>query len=187
MMLPHCHLATRLVPCLATILGLGTTPLGGQSPGDLPTGSRVRVSVSATATQVRIGRLLSVSADTLRLATTTGEAPIPFRSITNLELSRGRHGHAGRGGLIGLAVGLGAGLTAGLIAHRESQFIEVNTAGVGLITAIGGGVGAALGALIGSAFKSERWEDVPLTTIGGQAGHPILLTGLAVRLSAPHR
>jgi hypothetical protein len=137
--------------------------------------------------QVRSGRLVSVGADTLRITTTTGVAPIAFGSITKLELSRHRQGHAGDGALIGLLVGLGAGLTAGVVAHRESQMIEVNDGGVVLITAVGGVVGAALGALIGSAFKSERWEVVPLTTVGGQAGHPRLLAGLAVRLSAPRR
>jgi hypothetical protein len=65
------------------------------------------------------------------------------------------------GAFVGLAVGLGGGLLAGTIVHRESQFVNVTTGDVVLLTALGGAVGAGLGALVGSAFRVDYWEALP--------------------------
>jgi hypothetical protein len=159
------------------------TPLAAQEEAGV--GSRIRILLPPPASDLLVGTLVESRPDSLRVETASGDVLAVSRTAINrLQVSRGRHSKAGLGALIGLATGLGGGLVAGTIAHRETQFINITTGGVVLITALGGAVGAGLGALIGSAFKADRWETVPLVsleTVGRADSRPGHLTiGLAI-------
>jgi hypothetical protein len=145
------------------------TPVAAQQNAGV--GSRIRISLRPPASDRLVGTLLESPADSLRVETTSGNVlSLSRTAISRLEVSRGRHSQAGLGALIGLAPGLAGGLVAGTIAHRETQFINITTGGVVLITAMGGAVGAGLGALIGAAFTGDRWEVLPLAS-SKPAGH----------------
>jgi len=150
-----------LAPLWATML---LTPVAAQEEGGV--GSRIRIVLLPPASDLVVGTLVESRADSLRVETASGEVLAVSRTtISRLQVSRGRHSKAGLGALIGLATGLGGGLFAGTTAHRETQFINITTGGVVLITALGGAVGAGLGALIGTAFKADRWEALPLVSL----------------------
>jgi hypothetical protein len=83
----------------------------------------------------------------------------PLAGLKSAQVSRGKHRHAGKGALIGGLSGL--------------AFVVVNTLGGGgggesQGAIIGGGLGAMgalLGAGIGALRKTDRWEDIPVSSL----------------------
>jgi hypothetical protein len=126
-------------------------------------GQRVRLVLQAGDPVV--GHLLESSGDSFRLAGTTGPArTIPASEVRRLEVSVGRHSHAGRGAAIGSAVGGVLGLLA--VASAESDYYYTDgekVVGVVGLTAMGAGVGA----LIGGLTHSERWQEVTVMRPSG--------------------
>lgn len=143
---------------LLLLIGLALVPEPslGQS---LQQGDRVRVTVLVRSYPSRLEGLVNrLTRDSLSVSDRSGQLQSwPWESVTLLERPVGRRGHAGTGALVGGAVGLAVGAFAGATAHRESQFIEVDTGGAVLIAAVVTGVGAGLGAIIGSTVRSDRW------------------------------
>lgn len=162
----------------------------------LERGARVRVTAPSISLEREIGTLGAVQGDTLFLeAGRFGESPtaVPLSAVTRLEVSEGRKGNAG----LGMRVGALAGFLAG-VAVAASQ-IEKRTcdleqegldclgpdfddlgsdlaAGLGM-TMLGTVGGGALGAIVGSAFRTERWArlndldlDFSVTVTGGGLG-----------------
>ena len=90
---------------------------------------------------------------------------IPLASLTRLELYGGR-GFSGwnvlRGAGIGVLVGGAVGAGIGYLTSSEGcgEFERSFCAGVG--AAVLGGAGLVIGAGVGAAVKSDRWEEVPL-------------------------
>jgi len=92
----------------------------------------------------------------------TAQALIPWNDVSVLQRSRGLHNNAAKGALIGLAGGAAFGLGTGILAASQGDsFWDAETGEVLLFTLITGATGAGLGALIGLAIKSEKWENVP--------------------------
>ena len=89
---------------------------------------------------------------------------------TRIEQSSGQESHVVEGALIGLLFG---GIAGGVIAsatHEECVsegwfdcFMAVSKKDATIIGSLAGGLlGAGVGAVIGWAIKTERWEEVPL-------------------------
>jgi hypothetical protein len=78
-------------------------------------------------------------------------------SITRLEISRGRRGHARTGLLLGAVLGLAAVALRDLGCEPDCG--EDKPSGGFIAAAVGGG--ALLGAGIGAVVRSERWEPLP--------------------------
>jgi hypothetical protein len=101
----------------------------------------------------------------IRIRPPGSELAIPIRSVARIEVSQGRHGHAGRGALIGLGSGMLGGVLAGLIvcsgSNCESSGIDGETGIVSIVLGLGGAiVGTGVGALTGSLIRSERWRTI---------------------------
>jgi hypothetical protein len=130
------------------------------------------------------GDLLRLSEDSLYILPAGGVDTLAFATgaIDRLEVSRGRRSNAGKGALLGLAIGAGAGLVFGALASAEecSGFgcTEVGPGEVVAVMALFGATGAGLGALIGAASHSERWEQVPRPYVSAQlhrsVGHVVV-------------
>jgi hypothetical protein len=165
---------------VATLLLFGIQPLSAQD-SPLEPGARVRLQVcdphstlftrrgAASVCTARMeGTFVAVSRDTFRLQTEMQVTPstIPFTSISQLEVSRGRKSHTLLGLAVGSLVGLGAGALAGgsvdcyALGFRDDGVTCVLIgAGAGLVA------GSILGAVTGALIRTERWEEVPLEQV----------------------
>lgn len=141
-------------------------------------GARVRVtilerapvdSMAGLAPGARAsGRLLASRPHTIDLLRDDGDAPgdtlaIPRARIAAFESSRGRHGSAGRGALIGFLAGAVAGVAVGVYLDEVEDPVNTTVYGgrgvVPMALGVGGGlVGLGLGALIGGRIHRERWR-----------------------------
>jgi hypothetical protein len=181
----------RLV--LVTVVALFTpAPRGAvaQAPTHLAPGSRVRVKPTdgARATWVR-GEVLSADYDSLRLLAPGSADTVAFATgaIEHLERSLGRHTRTGKGARLGGVIGASAGLLLGIAASAEEcsgvGCIDVGPGEILAATAILGGLGAGVGALIGAGSRGERWARVPPPWVTARVRraprHPAL--GLTVR------
>jgi hypothetical protein len=159
----------RPVALLGTLLLLApfTEVRGQEQPLRVPSGSRVRVTVSQRDTGRVVGVVVRFRSESLVVRTGESKlAVVPFPSITRLQVSRGRDT---RPVIIGASIGALAGAIVGALAASTPEcppldlspecFPGVNQAGAAL-------VGAALGALtlglVAKAVGGERWEDIPL-------------------------
>ena len=133
----------------------------GQEPTTSFTGARVRLALRDRPDRWLIGTVVGQSGDSLRLDERDSHAmlAVPTESLVALQVSRGRHSHAGLGALIGLA----AGAAFGIIATAADPAIDTDARGYALVAGIFGGMGAGAGALVGWAIQSETWE--PLSPI----------------------
>lgn len=131
-------------------------------------GARVRVLLKPPSGTAIVGTLDTLGTDSLRLhrGGETGVVAIPLREISGLEVSAGQHSHTSTGIKIGVLLGTGAGLAFALANQEKCNNLFLsnvcNTANTWVFVAIpiGGLVGTGLGAVVGSAFHSERWKKV---------------------------
>jgi hypothetical protein len=108
------------------------------------------------------------SGDTLLAQSNGNTIVLPLDAVTKLEVSQGQKSHTGVGAVIGFLVGGAAGAAIGYASYSCEGWSCLGygpwpSAGVGL--AIGGVGGLVAGALIGSAIKTDRWEEVPLDRV----------------------
>ncbi len=160
---------------LLDMLLTGSPPLAlSQAPVLLTAGSRVRLKTVDPSTKWVQGDLVRLSEDSLHIVPAGGADSLAFATgaIDRLEVSRGRRSNAGKGALLGLAIGAGAGLALGVAASAEEcsgiGCTEVGPGEVVAVMAFFGATGAGLGALIGAASHSERWEQVPRPYVSAQ-------------------
>jgi len=151
----------------AAIIRWETLGLAAQGSEPLPTGQRIRVVSRELRGQLVAGRLLAIDDETLLVKVDDRAQPIRLRrtSIAQIEVSRGKHGRAWKGALIGAtAVGIPLAILVGINGGpllESPRPVSLRPFWDGLC---GGAVlGAPIGALIGSAFKSEHWERVPVS------------------------
>lgn len=78
---------------------------------------------------------------------------IPVRSIVRMEVDRGRKSNVGWGALAGV---LGGGLLGFATSGGDTDSPGFQSA----VTVVGAAAGAGLGALIGAAVRTTRWEAV---------------------------
>jgi len=158
-----------VVCCLTLPLALAG-PLSGQADS----GARVRVTTAQPKQRV-VGTLVSLEADSLRITSAKDQQSVAFPtgSVVQLERSVGRRSQAGHGAVVGgVAVG-GLGLLLALVASSENDsWLEIGPGEVFTITAAFGAVGAGVGALIGSASHTDRWEPIPVGGLNVQAAKP---------------
>jgi hypothetical protein len=180
---------TTLLAMSAMMMMFARSPMASAqqpaSSGGLAWEPRVRVTVSGDGSGQVVGRYLRTAGDTIWIDTglAHGPSPIVVDQIRRFEVSRGQRSNAGRGALIGGAVGLGIGLVSVISAASEDDgWFEPSTgeyaAGVAVLTAMGSGIGAGIGALI----RTEKWEAVPVAGLTVTRGaSPGLRLGLSMR------
>jgi hypothetical protein len=113
------------------------------------------------------GRLDRLGPDGITLAGASSSTRHPLASVTRIEVSRGERSRwltgAGAGFVAG-AVGTYVALDRGGSTNPCDPSANQDAIGQGSclgLAAAGGIAGAGLGALVGSLFRSERWEEVP--------------------------
>jgi len=145
---------------LALVCGLAST-LAAQNPHPLRVGDRVRLSVvpvagptaEASGPKRLVGSLMRLTADSAAVYDDerAETVAVALDAVRGIEISHGRHGHGGRGALIGLAAGLAGGVAS------ESSGGDYKGLAVGALGLGGALVGTGVGALVGSLIRSERW------------------------------
>lgn len=143
----------------------------------LEAGQRVRLTLDPGRSRL-VGTLLAHDADSIRVQLQPDSTALVLARarVTSVDVSRGRHGHAGTGALVGLVVGGVLGAAAG--ADCEGDFL---CPGPGAGAALVGGTGLVIGALIGVLDRTERWERVYPADIG--IALPTAQHGLGVGVS----
>ena len=142
--------------------------LSAPGSGPLPTGQRIRFFSKELGTLLT-GRLRAIDDETLLVKVDDRAEPIRVRraSIGQIGVSRGKHGRAWTGALIGgVSLGIpGAAFGYLLAVGLPGGHCEPNCVPRGLLGGflMGAMVGAPIGALIGSASRGERWERVSLS------------------------
>jgi hypothetical protein len=138
-----------------------TLGLAAQGAEPLPTGQRIRIVSAELGRRTLTGRLFAIDDETLLLKVANRAEPLRLHrsSVERLDVSRGRRGHAGTGAVIGAVGGLPLGvLSIAIATGGEGQAAPGDLAFVGCVA-----YGAAIGALIGSAVRTERWDHVSLS------------------------
>ena len=145
---------------LLSVLLMGSCPLLAQTPADtllLRPGARLRVTVDSGRPTRFIGVLLTYGADSLRLQTAGWSPfrPVSRSRVVRLEVSRGQHSHWRLGAALGVLLGTAVGF---LSVQGETYELGDNTPTIQVLasTALGG----ALGAGIGAAIHTDRWQVV---------------------------
>jgi hypothetical protein len=140
-------------------------------------GDRVRVTVPCTdrtqpgiapAWCSHVGAFRAIRADTLTIELRGSTAHWDLGSVNRFELGRGDRSYRLAGAIAGLVAGTGTtyivlcsgGSTSPCDRSANQDAMSAREC-LGL-TALGGLAGAALGAMIGSLVRSERWQMVTL-------------------------
>jgi hypothetical protein len=143
----------------------------------LALGSRVRVTSQETGSQPLIGQVVALEPGIVVVLAENGSSQtrVSVAPSTTLEVSAGKKPQPGRGAMLGAAVGVLPGL---LMTFGDYNTDKGNPAAVSLV---GAAAGAAIGALVCSALKTEDWlpAEVP-AVIAGIAPVP---RGAAVSIS----
>lgn len=131
----------------------------------LEAGDRIRLVAPPRFPEPSTGRLVAFDSEQLyvdSLAVGADTVSIPRAAISRLDVSAGREHKTWTGIGIGAAAGAVAGLAlaAGFCSDPDSGNCESAAYLTGFI--VGALPGALLGGVVGSNFKGERWEEVPL-------------------------
>jgi hypothetical protein len=174
---------------LALLAGL---PLVGaaQAGSPLAPGARVRVKAMGSRAAWVQGELVGLTSDlvSIRVADSADTVHLPRSTLAQVQVSQGIHTRTGHGALLGLGIGAGIGLGIGLTAAATrctTAFCEIHVGpeDVLALTAIFGGAGAGIGALIGAVSHGERWQRVDWPRVVGRLG-PTLggrMLGITIR------
>ena len=167
-------LPKRYLPLVFVALFVATSsPLAAQEAPVEP-GARVRVKAPPLQPDWVRGTVVGWESGSLVLEPENPEGDTPLTlardQITGLDVHRGRKSAAGKGALIGLGVGAVAGIAVGWGLCGAISDIPCETSdqveGSAIVGAVFGLLGAGIGALIGLAIKTDRWEAVPMEGIG---------------------
>lgn len=148
--------------CSATLLGAVASRAMAQEPVPVvDSGARVRLS---TDSGTIVGSL--VRADSAGFWISTELSPqqvfVSRGSVKRLEVGLGTRSHAGQGALAGLFIGAGVGVIAGVAEGSDPPNSLIGFSAGDKAAILGltlGGVGAALGALIGSGVTEDDWHE----------------------------
>lgn len=155
-LLPPLQDALRLAAAGLLCVALATSPAAAAPDGPVLNGGRVRVwSLGAPALVKEVATVVDSDGRemTLRLERSRELVVIPYAAAARIEVSAGRRGHLWRGAFVGAVVGLAAAFVADEIRGRAYRGDLKDP----LLFAVGG---AALGAALGDAVRTERWEPV---------------------------
>jgi hypothetical protein len=161
----------------AALLLVASPGLAQEQEPVLEVGDRVRVTAPDVSRFPLVGIYagLQYQNEAVELLIDETRSKVPLAQIEKIELSTGKGSRAWLGAGVGFFVfGIGGGLaaealctwgpgpTAPLVGENHESTRSCSTAeaaGVGVLTGL---VGAGLGALVGSAFKSDKWEPLEL-------------------------
>jgi len=165
---------------------IGAQP-SGATDSTLRVGTRVRVRTADASSVFRVGTVSALSADSLelRLDGADSVAQLPYRAITQLDVSGGRHRHTLQGAGIGVLVGVTAGVISGFASGDDPpgwfSFTAEDKAVIG--GTVLGVVGLAVGAVVGGNHVTERWLPIrilprvslaPRSSVGFRVTVPVL-------------
>jgi hypothetical protein len=154
---------------LVTSLALGV-PLpaqGEDSPSGLSVGARVRLTAPSLSARPLVGKLVREQSAVLEIAREDGSvSSIPIAKIAKLQVSSGKKRKTLLGAFCGAALGVGIALYAYRCQHP--RYCEEDYRGVAAV--VFGGGGAAVGALVGSEIRTERWTTVPIPAARSVSG-----------------
>jgi hypothetical protein len=169
----------RFSTLLATLL---VAPVAAVAAQDVPLqpGQRVRVTVPSADVSKQQATFQRVAGDTLVLSS----ASHAIADVTRLDVHAGRRSNTVVGAFIGaLVLGSASLVTVEAVCNSGQMTCgsENATAIAGALGVVGG---ALLGAAIGSAVKSDKWEEAPLDrwrvgvapTPDGRIGFAVSLT-----------
>ncbi|HEY7409235.1 MAG TPA: hypothetical protein VII13_00745 [Vicinamibacteria bacterium] len=159
-------------------LALALTGAATAAAQALVPGERVRVDAPGVGEGVLVGTLRAARPDGLRVQMEGRDwaMEVPLPAVRGLWVSRGTRSKAALGAVLGAA----AGAAAGYFLFDEDEQVDGQGDGRGLAMVFGGAAGAAAGGLLGTAFKSEKWEPVSLASMRPRAD--LLPTPFRVRL-----
>jgi hypothetical protein len=143
---------------LLTVLLLAplTDALAQEQP--LQPGQRVRVTVGGLSTDKHEDTFRELRGDTLVL----DSVRYRLADLSRLDLYRGSKSNAGTGALMGGVLTGALGLLLGVAYAVGEDWEGIGVGGMLKVTVVFAAPGAAIGALIGSASKTDKWEEVPL-------------------------
>ena len=153
------------------LLFLSHLPIAGASaqwPAEIVAGARVQARLPEVQFQpvgrrghLLRGRVAGLTPDTLYLAVTDSVGPlaIPRHLIERLDYSRGVPSRAASAVVQGLRTGAAMALLLVLWNELDEESDRTRT---GTAALVGGGVGVALGGLVGALRPQERWGRVRL-------------------------
>ena len=160
----------RFVVAIALVLTVHNLALA-QDPPAVASGAKVRVFAPSLSKDPIVGKVVSIGPDSLVLSPRNPRFPrrlgVPVRSLELLQVSIGRG--SGRRNVLkgvrnGIVYGGLAGTVLGFAFTRPDEGVgRVDWSFAGMLG--GAVIGIPLGALFGSAYASEKWEDVPLDRI----------------------
>lgn len=110
------------------------------------------------------------------MMTNAGTEVIPRASITSIEGYAGTRRHTLLGALIGAPIGALAGFGIANIANFDADVVEevfradVSKEDAGTYALAGAGIGAVLGAIVGSQIRTDRWETTSVSALQLQTG-----------------
>jgi hypothetical protein len=156
----------------AAVLATAAVTGGDAAPSGWPVaGEKVRVTTLAGRSREQ-GVVVRTDAEFLIVALGREQAPvrIPLASVERIEVARGRRSVAKEGALVG---GVTGAILGGVAVAALSEALCESPSGCGGATAqaslLGAGLfgagGAGVGALIGLAIKTDRWERVPVDRV----------------------
>jgi hypothetical protein len=100
-----------------------------------------------------------------------GQVTLPTTSVSRLDVYAGKKRRTWQGLLAGAAVGIALGFAAKVDSVAcEDSYTTACSRSEALATY--GGAGALVGALVGTAFQSERWTPVALPALRSSALSP---------------
>jgi hypothetical protein len=157
--------------CLALVLTLcPIARANSQWPPEVGAGARVQVRLPEAEFQPRAhrgqllrGRVVRLAQDSLYLAVTDSVGPlaIPRSLIERLEYSRGVPSRPTSALIQGLRTGVAAALVVGLVNELDDD----SNLSFGEAALVGGGIGVAIGAVVGAIRPEERWRRVRLGVV----------------------
>lgn len=176
-----------LIVCLAGSLVMLSASVAAQTTPcqTIPRGARIRVSLTTSPEKSVVGIADTLRGDWLRWWPAGLSADsLRLSAIDRLELSQGRRSNTGRGAVIGGAtIGtLGLLVFGAMASAPEGDIMRLERGwrdGL-LLTGGAAAAGAIAGALVGSMFSSEHWQDIPL---GGVRVAPVSLGRFGVGVS----
>lgn len=153
--------------CLALVLTLcPVARANSQWPPEVAAGARVQVRLPEAEFQPKArgqllrGRVVRLAQDSLYLAVTDSVGPlaIPRSLIERLEYSRGVPSRPTSALIQGLRTGVAYALVVGLV----NELYDDSDLSFGEAALLGGGIGVAIGAVVGAIRPEERWRRVRL-------------------------
>lgn len=175
--------APRITSLAVVLLVTMSVELFAQLGSPVAPGDRVRVSRIGNVPRV-VCTVLALKADTLVLDAEdrVETLEVPLALVQKVEISRGKKSNTGWGAIAGGLIGalLGAAGASSWTDPWSGESGWGSDAGVVVlgVTAAGAGIGA----LIGAATKTDRWEEVPLDDI--RVGlSPVAPNGVAVSVA----